>query len=101
MNSGQFTAEVAGPERFMPLPGERKSLGRSIWLLLLLLRWTTAPHRDVRSGESIRAQEIAAALGVGERQARRELQRLRRAGYVELQNTGRGFRIRLLQRLPR
>lgn len=83
--------------RVLPLPGprERQRLGRSVWLLLLLCQWQGPSDGYVRSGNSIRAQELAEGLGIGERQARRELQRLRRAGYVELQNTGRGFKIRL------
>jgi len=78
-----------------PIRECRRKLGRSIWMWLLLERWSGPPDMRVRSGESIRAGELAQALGVGDRQARRDLQRLRRAGYVELQNTGRGFRIRL------
>lgn len=88
--------EVPGSRGALPPVEDRKQLGGSIWLLLLLLRWKDPSDIYVRSGNSIRAQEIASALGMGERQARRDLQRLRRAGYVELQNTGRGFRIRLL-----
>ena len=59
--------------------------------------WTSPADRFVRSGTSLRARELGAALGIGERQARRHLQRLRRAGLVELQNTGRGYRIRLTE----
>jgi hypothetical protein len=77
---------------------DRRRLGLSIWLLLQLEIWTPSSDSLVRSGASIRAQELASAMGVGERQARRELQRLRGAGYVELQNTGRGFKIRLVGR---
>jgi len=73
----------------------RRQLGSGIWLLLLLNQWQTPPDLYVRSGTAVRAEELAAALGVGERQVRRDLQRLRKAGYLELQNTGRGFRIRL------
>ena len=74
---------------------ERRRLGRSVWLFLLLQQWTQGGQ--VRSGESIRVSEIAAVLGVGPRQTRRELHRLRKAGYVTLQNTGRGFKIRVLE----
>ena len=89
-----------GLVRTMPLPEprERQELGRSIWLLVLLCRWQDPSDHYVRAGSVIRAQELADELGVGERQARRDLQRLRRAGYVELQNTGRGFKIQLLNR---
>lgn len=80
-----------------PRFNERRRLGHSIWLLLLLREWARTPDNFVRSGESVRAAELAEALGVGDRQARRDLKRLRRAGYIELQNTGRGFRIRLVQ----
>ena len=75
----------------------RKALGQSVWLLLLLRDWSGPSDLFVRSGVSIRATEVGQALGVGERQARRDLQRLRAAGFVELENTGRGFRIRLLE----
>ena len=73
---------------------ERRRLGRSVWLFLLLQQWTQ--DGQVRSGESVRVSEIASSLGVGPRQTRRELHRLRKAGYVTLQNTGRGFKIRIL-----
>ena len=79
-------------ERELPSPVERRRLGGSIWLLLLLLRWKRPRDIYIRSGDSIRGKELAAALGIGERQARRELQRLREAGYVELENTGRGYK---------
>lgn len=80
----------------LPSPTERVQLGRSIWLLLLFRQWNSPSELYVRAGDPIRATEIALALGVGERQARRDLQRLRRAGYVELQNTGRGYKVRLV-----
>ncbi len=79
---------------FLPRADVRLQVGQGIWLYLLLMEWTT-PDGLVRSGASVRAEEFAEVLGVGERQARRQLQQLRRAGYVELQNTGRGFQIRL------
>ena len=79
---------------------KRRKLGRSVWLLLLLQSWKSPSDIFVRSGTSIRAQELAEALGIGERQARRDLQRLRQAGCVELQNTGRGFRIRIPVEVP-
>jgi DNA-binding transcriptional regulator PaaX len=78
-----------------PCPEERRRVGSAIWLLLLLMEWTPTSDNSVRSGASIRADEIASALGIRERQARRQLQMLRRAGWVELRNTGRGFNIRL------
>ena len=81
-----------------PCVEERRRLGQAIWVLLLLLDWTDPADIVVRSGASIRAEEIAQALGLGERQARRELQRLRRAGWIELQNTGRGFKVRVVER---
>lgn len=80
---------------------KRKQLGRSVWLLLLLQSWRNPSDTFVRSGTSIRAQELAEALGIGERQARRDLQRLRKAGCVEMQNTGRGFKIRIPVEAPR
>lgn len=80
----------------LPCATERGHLGQGIWMLLLLREWRQSSDIYVRSGESIRATELGRALGIGERQARRELQRLSRAGYLELQNTGRGFRIRVL-----
>ena len=67
-----------------------------LWLLLLLRDWTPHLTSDVRSGDSIRAIELATALGVGERQVRRDLRRLRHAGLIETENTGRGFKIRVL-----
>jgi len=76
----------------------RKNLGRSVWLFLLLSEWTTPGERLVRGGASIRSSELGEALGIGERQARRELQRLQKAGYVGLESTGRGFRVRLRSR---
>ena len=83
------------PDGTPPWQWKRKQLGRSVWLLLLLQSWRSPSDIFVRSGSSIRAQELAEALGIGERQARRDLQRLRKAGCVELQNTGRGFKIRI------
>lgn len=80
-------------------PADRRTLGLSVWLLLLLQQWRDSSELFVRSGKSVRASELAEAMGVGERQARRELQRLRRAGYVDLQNTGRGYVIRLRHRV--
>ncbi len=85
----------------IPPAAVRRALGRSIWLLLLLSEWTPVGDADVRGGTSIRAGELAEALGIGERQVRRELQKLRKARYVRLRNTGRGFRIRLLPRSSR
>ena len=76
-----------------PTAEERRRLGRSIWLFLLLTEW--AENGVVRSGDSVRVSELAQALEIGPRQARRELHRLRQAGYLSLQNTGRGFRIQL------
>ncbi len=73
----------------------RKALGQSIWMLLLLRGWRGPSDSFVRSGGSILARELGKHLGIGERQARRDLQRLRTAGFVEVQNTGRGHRIRL------
>ena len=73
----------------------RKALGQSLWVLLLLRRWVGPSDLYVRSGDSIRARELGEQLGIGERQARRDLQRLREAGFVELENTGRGYRIRV------
>lgn len=85
-----------------PMVQERRRLGCSIWLLMLLKEWRDPSDVYVSAGASITAAALGRALGVGERQARRDLQRLRGAGLVELQNTGRGFRIRLLppERLP-
>lgn len=77
-------------------PQTRRALGAGIWLLLLLRSWQAGPDPFVRGGASISAREIGTALGLSPRQARRDLNRLRRAGYLELQNTGRGFRIRLM-----
>ena len=74
----------------------RRGLGRAVYLLLLLLSLSDS-QGQVRSGESINAEELAGNLGIGIRQARRDLQRLRHLGFVELENTGRGFKIRLLQ----
>ena len=74
---------------------ERRRLGGSIWLLLLLKSWNRPQENRPCCGDSIRTKELAKALGIGERQARRQLQRLRRAGYLDLRNTGRGFSIRL------
>ena len=54
----------------------------------------------ITSPEPIRACDLADTLGVGERQARRELQRLSRAGFLKLENTGRGFRVQLLPSDP-
>ena len=88
----RFPAE-SGPG---PIAEERRRIGSAIWMLKLLGQWKARADIFVRAGVSVRAHELAEALGVGERQARRDLQRLRRAGYVELQNTGRGFRIRLI-----
>jgi len=82
-------------QRGWPDIRDRRRLGSSVWLLILLGAWKGPSDIYVRAGASIRAAELAEALGIGERQARRDLQRLRRAGYVELQNTGRGFRIHL------
>ncbi len=78
----------------------RRDLGLAIWLLLLLREWKGPADIYVRSGNSVQARELGDALGISERQGRRELQRLRLAGYVELQNTGRGFKIRLLDGGP-
>lgn len=89
--------QLCAPNTVSSWAHERRQIGRSVWLLLLLGTWVTGGDTFVRSGESIQASTIASALGIGERQARRDLQRLRRAGYVDLQNTGRGFRIRLTQ----
>ena len=79
---------------------DREKLGLSIWLLILLHSWTSPPDTMVKSGHTVSAHDIGEALGIGERQARRELQCLRRAGWVELRNNGRGFQIRLLRGLP-
>jgi DNA-binding transcriptional ArsR family regulator len=92
--SGASPAPLAETGQFSPK--DRSRLGLSVWLLILLRTWNQPPDIYVRSGQSISACELAAAMDIGERQARRELQRLRRAGYVELQNTGRGYRIRVL-----
>ena len=90
--------QLFDPAMLLAVLQDRRRLGLSIWVWLLLHCWKPSSGVFVRSGSSIRAGELAAALGIGERQARRDLQRLRRAGYVELQNTGRGFRVRLLSR---
>jgi len=72
----------------------RRRLGRSIWLYLVLegLR-----HKDglVAGGRSITAGELGTVLGVGPRQVRRDLERLREADLVSLRNTGRGFQVSL------
>jgi len=96
MSTSILSIERVSAEEHRPIAEERRLLGSAVWVLLLLRRWADSPDSLVRSGASIRAQELAAGLGVGERQVRRDLQRVRRAGYVELQNTGRGFKIRLL-----
>ncbi len=85
----------SGPMVRFPNARERQRLGRAVWVLLLLARWQDTGDTYVRGGASIRCGELAAELGVGERQVRRDLRRLRLAGYVELQRTGRGFKIRL------
>ena len=71
----------------------RGRLGRAVYLLLLLAEGAGADGL-VQGGASVRAEELAKALGVGTRQARRDLQRLRHLGLVDLVNTGRGFTIR-------
>ena len=83
-------------ENLQSVTEEKKNLGCAIWLLILLHHWKEPTDLFVRSGDSVRAKELSEALAVGERQALRDLGRLRKAGYVELQNTGRGFRIRLV-----
>ena len=95
MGAGAVTAEPTDSAGVVPIADQRRNLGQSIWLFLLLTQWKSETDPYVRSGASIRAEELAAATGVGERQARRDLQRLRKAGHVELQNTGRGFKIRI------
>lgn len=97
MNAQPQRDESLASHDCLPSIKERRRLGQSIWMLLLLREWRRSPDMYVLSGDSIRAEQLAHALGVGERQARRELQRLRRTGYIELQNTGRGFRIRLVR----
>ena len=96
MSTQPLPVQTVAREAALPQVAQRRRLGHSIWLLLLLREWSHPSDRYVRSGDSIRATEMARALGVGDRQARRELQRLRDAGYVQLENTGRGFRIQLL-----
>ncbi len=75
----------------------RRRLGRAVYLLVLLCDWSDT-EGSVRAGDSISAVELAGRLGIGVRQARRDLQRLRHLGLVELGNTGRGFTIRLTDR---
>lgn len=89
---------VAGADRLADTgttAAARRQLGRAIWLLIILREWLGPGESLIRGGSSVRSGELAEALGIGERQARRDLQRLRESGYVELQNTGRGFKIRL------
>jgi len=83
-----------------PLPIDRRlrrRLGRAVYLLMLL---TGSSDADgvVQSGRSVNAEELAADLGVGIRQARRDLQRLRHLGFLQIENTGRGFKIRVVGR---
>ena len=92
----EFSRQQTVSTNIYPLIQDRRRLGRSVWLYLILTARHNPTDRYVRSGDSIRAQELANALDVSERQARRDLQRLRKAGYLELQNTGRGFRIRIV-----
>ena len=89
------TERLARAGVVLPTGTLRRRLGQSIWLLLLLETWTRPGEAYACSGEPLQASRMAAALGIGERQARRDLQRLRKAGHVELQNTGRGFKIRI------
>lgn len=86
------------PPNLLASAADRAKLGLSIWLLILLYGWTSPPDTMVKSGHTVSARDVGDALGMGERQARRELQCLRRAGWVELRNNGRGFQIRLLVR---
>ncbi len=70
----------------------RRRLGRSIWLYLLL---DGLKREDglVDGGRSITAGELGCALGVGPRQVRRDLERLKEVDLVALRNTGRGFQV--------
>ncbi len=70
----------------------RRRLGRSIWLYLLL---DGLKREDglVDGGRSITAGELGCAQGVGPRQARRDIERLKNAELVALRNTGRGYQV--------
>ena len=82
-----------GIGREVALAASRQRIGGAIWLLIVLRRNVSQDGVTVMGGAPLRACDLGRLLGVSPRQARRDLARLRSAGAVKLQNTGRGYRI--------
>ena len=83
-----YSNRLAGSE----FEQHRRQLGRSVWLYLWLQRYSRGDGL-VAAGRSLTASGLGEALGIGPRQARRDLTRLKEASLINLRNTGRGYQV--------
>ncbi len=74
----------------------REKIGPAIWLFLLLIDWVTAEQDGiglVLGGKPVKVEKIMEVLRLGNRQVRKQIQRLESHGYIRLRRNPYGFSI--------